>query len=136
MIPEAPLLTRREAATMVIWTLAKKELLLLLRDRLAAILLFGMPLVAILLLGLLLGEGFWQKPDERLRVSVVDEDRGYVDAVTLRQSLAWLGATPDVSPMPAATRLAEVTALQRGGPEATRLAGIKEGMSWFALTPG
>src|SRR5262249_51894810 len=104
MIAQAPHPPPREAATMVIWTLAKKDVRRLLGVRLAASLLFGMPLVAILLLGLLLGEGFWQKPDERLRVSVVDEDRGYVDAVTLRQSLAWLGATPDVSPMPAATR--------------------------------
>src|SRR5215468_4310694 len=106
-----------EAATMVIWTLAKKELLLLLRDRLAAILLFGMPFVAILLLGLLLGEGFWQKPDERLRVSIVDEDRGYVDAVALRQTFAWLGMTPDLGPMPGATRLAQAMALHEGGPE-------------------
>jgi ABC-type Na+ efflux pump permease subunit len=60
----------------LIWTLAKKELLLLLRDRLALILLLVMPLVFILILGLLLGEGFGQKPDERLRVSIVDEDAG------------------------------------------------------------
>ena len=60
----------------LIWTLAKKELLLLLRDRLALILLLVLPLVFILILGLLLGEGFGQKPDERLRVSIVDEDEG------------------------------------------------------------
>jgi ABC-type multidrug transport system permease subunit len=58
----------------LIWTLAKKEFLLLLRDRLALILLLVMPLVFILILGLLLGEGFGQKPDDRLRVSVLDED--------------------------------------------------------------
>src|SRR5579872_6798719 len=59
----------------LIWTLAKKEFLLLLRDRLALILLLVMPLLFILILGLLLGEGFGQKPDDRLRVSVVDLDK-------------------------------------------------------------
>src|SRR5262245_33566187 len=82
-----------ERTAMPIWTLAKKELRLLLRDRLAAILLLGMPFVAILLLGLLLGEGFWQKPDEKLRVSVVDLDRGDVvgDA---KEAAAYLAMTP------------------------------------------
>jgi ABC-2 type transport system permease protein len=61
---------------MVIWTLAKKELRLLLRDRMAAILLLGMPLLFILILGLLVGEGFGQKSDDRLRISLVDEDTG------------------------------------------------------------
>ena len=36
-----------------VWTLVKKELRLLLRDRLAAVLLVGMPLLFILVLGLL-----------------------------------------------------------------------------------
>jgi len=61
---------------MVIYTLARKELRLLLRDRISALLLFGMPLLFILLLGLLLGEGFGQKPDDSLRVSVVNLDEG------------------------------------------------------------
>ncbi len=61
---------------MAVWTLAKKEVRLLLRDRLAAVILLLMPLLFILILGLLLGEGFGQKPDERLRVSLVDLDRG------------------------------------------------------------
>ncbi|MFO0841218.1 MAG: ABC transporter permease [Gemmataceae bacterium] len=60
----------------VIWTLAKKELRLLLRDRLAAGLLLGMPLLFILVLGLLLGEGFGQKPDDTLRITIVDLDQG------------------------------------------------------------
>src|SRR5205085_2404261 len=46
------------------------------RDRVAAGLLLGMPVLFILVLGLLLGEGFGQKPDDRLRVSVVDLDEG------------------------------------------------------------
>ncbi len=61
---------------MPIWTLAKKELRLLLRDRFAAVILLAMPLLFILVLGLLLGEGFGQKPDDRLRVSLVDLDVG------------------------------------------------------------
>src|SRR5262245_24432967 len=56
--------------------LARKELRLLLRDRTAAGLLLGMPLLFILVLGLLLGEGFGQKPDDRLRISLVDLDDG------------------------------------------------------------
>jgi ABC-type multidrug transport system permease subunit len=61
---------------MAVWTLAKKEVRLLLRDRIAAVMLLGMPLVFILVLGLLLGEGFGQKSDDRLRVSLVDLDGG------------------------------------------------------------
>src|SRR5947209_5421141 len=61
---------------MAAWALAKKEFRLLLRDRLSALLLLGMPLLFILILGLLLGEGFGQKPDDRLRVSLVDLDEG------------------------------------------------------------
>lgn len=56
--------------------LSRKELRLLLRDRTAAGLLLGMPLLFILVLGLLLGEGFGQKPDDRLRISLVDLDQG------------------------------------------------------------
>jgi ABC-type multidrug transport system permease subunit len=59
-----------------IWTMARKELRLLLRDPRAAVLLLGMPLLFILILGLLLGEGFGQSPDKRLRVSLLDLDEG------------------------------------------------------------
>ncbi|HKB37731.1 MAG TPA: ABC transporter permease [Gemmataceae bacterium] len=62
---------------MVIGAVARKEFRLLLRDRLSAGILFGMPLFFILVLGLLLGEGFGQKTDNRLRVSLVNEDLGY-----------------------------------------------------------
>ncbi len=64
---------------MPIWTLAKKELRLLVRDWRAAILLLVMPLLFILVLGLLLGEGFGQKRDDFLRVSLVDLDQGLQD---------------------------------------------------------
>jgi ABC-type multidrug transport system permease subunit len=58
------------------WTLAKKDLRLLLRDPRALVILLAMPFIFILVLGVSLGEGFGQKPDDRLRVSVVDEDAG------------------------------------------------------------
>ncbi len=63
---------------MVIWALAKKELRLLLRDRMAVVVLLpGCPLVFILLWGLMLGENFGQKnADEKLRVFLVDQDQG------------------------------------------------------------
>ena len=61
---------------MVIWSLAKKEFRLLLRDWRAALILVAMPLLFILVLGLLLGESFGQKPDDRIRVMIVDRDEG------------------------------------------------------------
>jgi ABC-type Na+ efflux pump permease subunit len=61
---------------MVIWTLAKKDLQLLLRDRRALVILLAMPFLFILVLGMSLGEGFGEKPDDRLRVSIVDLDDG------------------------------------------------------------
>src|SRR6266511_3897868 len=65
---------------MPIRALVKKEFRLLVRDRLSA----G------ILIGLLLGEGFGQKPDDRLRVSVVNEDLGYAP----RQAASLFMATP------------------------------------------
>ena len=62
---------------MIIWSLAKKEMRLLLRDRMAVVVLLGMPLVFILLWGLMLGENFGQKnADEKLRIYLVDLDQG------------------------------------------------------------
>ncbi|HVS37095.1 MAG TPA: ABC transporter permease [Gemmataceae bacterium] len=62
---------------MVIWALANKEMRLLLRDRMAVVVLLGMPLVFILLWGVMLGENFGQRTaDEKLRVFVVDLDTG------------------------------------------------------------
>ncbi len=69
------------------WTLAKKELRLLLRDRRALIILLLLPVVFILVLGLSLGEGFGQKPDDRLRVSIVDLDHGHGPAIAARLAL-------------------------------------------------
>jgi ABC-type Na+ efflux pump permease subunit len=62
--------------TTPILTLAAKDLRLLLRDARSAVILLVTPLLLILVLGLALGEGFGEKPDERLRISVVNLDRG------------------------------------------------------------
>src|SRR5262245_6591484 len=61
---------------MTILTLAAKDLRLLLRDRRALVILLAMPFIFILVLGLSLGEGFGRKPDDRLRVSLVNLDQG------------------------------------------------------------
>jgi ABC-type multidrug transport system permease subunit len=60
----------------IVWTLVKKELRLVLRDPVALLLLFLLPLLFILVFGLFVGESFGQKPDNRLRISLVDLDRG------------------------------------------------------------
>ena len=59
---------------MLVWTLAKKDFRLLLRDPRAVVVLLAMPLIFILVLGVSLGEGFGQKPDDRLRISIVNLD--------------------------------------------------------------
>src|SRR5437763_1131995 len=61
---------------MPVWTLALKDLRLLARDRRSVVILLAMPVVVIFVLGMALGETFGQKPDDRLRISVVVEDRG------------------------------------------------------------
>jgi ABC-type multidrug transport system permease subunit len=66
----------RASPKMATLTLAAKDLRLLLRDARSAIILLITPLLLILVLGLALGEGFGEKPDERLRISVVNLDRG------------------------------------------------------------
>jgi len=57
-------------------TLARKDLRLLLRDPRSAVVLLLMPVALVLVLGLAIGEGFGEKPDDRLRISVVNLDRG------------------------------------------------------------
>jgi ABC-2 type transport system permease protein len=96
---------------MAIRTIARKESLLLLRDPRAGIILLAMPFLFIVVLGLSLGEGFGQKPDERLRVSLVDEDRGYLDpAYAARLAAAQLISLPAPGSPPAgAGNLASLT---------------------------
>ncbi len=60
----------------IVWTLVKKELRLVLRDPVALILLFVLPLLFILVFGLFVGESFGQKPDNRLRIMLLDLDGG------------------------------------------------------------
>jgi ABC-type Na+ efflux pump permease subunit len=56
-------------------TLAAKDLRLLLRDTRSAIILLLMPLMFVAVLGMSVGEGFGQKPDDRLRISIVNLDQ-------------------------------------------------------------
>ena len=58
---------------MSIFTLAKKDLSLLLRDTRSAVILFLMPVLMVVLLGIVVGEAFER---DRLRVSVVILDAG------------------------------------------------------------
>lgn len=74
---------------MLVWILARKDLRLLLRDPRAVVVLLAMPLIFILVLGMSLGEGFGQKPDDRLRISVVDLDVPYVDPDGEETPLEW-----------------------------------------------
>src|SRR5947208_16319966 len=100
---------------MAIWALVKKELRLLLRDRLAAILLLGMPLIFILVLGLLLGEGFGQKPDDRLRFSLVDQDQG-LTPLAATGAVGVAAAPNGTGPLLAASALAADRSLFPGEP--------------------
>jgi linearmycin/streptolysin S transport system permease protein len=74
---------------MLVWILARKDLRLLLRDPRAVVVLLAMPLIFILVLGISLGEGFGQKPDDRLRISVVDLDKPYIESGGSETPLAW-----------------------------------------------
>ena len=57
-------------------TIAAKDLRLLLRDPRSAVILLVMPLVLIFILGLSIGGVFEQKPDDRIRISVLNLDAG------------------------------------------------------------
>lgn len=82
---------------MVIWTLAKKDLRLLVRDARAMIILLAMPLIFILVLGVSLGENFGREPTYKLRVTVLNEDKGLpaiANAGPLRAGVGWLADAP------------------------------------------
>jgi ABC-type multidrug transport system permease subunit len=97
---------------MAIRTIAKKEWRLLVRDPRASIVLLAMPFLFILVLGLSLGEGFGQKPDERLRVTLVDLDQGDTEpAVVYRNVMAYMSTVPQASGMAAAVPNSAWTAL-------------------------
>jgi linearmycin/streptolysin S transport system permease protein len=57
-------------------TVAAKDFRLLRRDYRSAIILLATPLIFVAVLSVVVGEGFGQKPDDRLRVSVVNLDAG------------------------------------------------------------
>jgi ABC-type multidrug transport system permease subunit len=83
------------SANRAIWTIAGKEVLLLARDPKAGLILLAMPFIFIVVVGLSLGEGFGQKPDDRLRITVVDLDEGFIDPESrLREGLAWFALPP------------------------------------------
>ncbi|MCS6851186.1 MAG: ABC transporter permease [Gemmataceae bacterium] len=85
----------------MVWVLAAKDLRLLLRDPRSVVILLATPLVLILVLGLILGEGFGQKPDDRLRVSFVDLDEGFLGPIEQRRAVAWLSLCPGTATHPA-----------------------------------
>ena len=60
-------------------TIARKDLRLLLRDSRSAVILLLMPVVMMLILGLTLGRAFGEKPDSKIRISVLVEDEGLPD---------------------------------------------------------
>jgi ABC-type multidrug transport system permease subunit len=84
---------------MVIWALAKKDLRLVLRDARALVILLAMPVLFILVLGISLGEGFGQKPADRLRVSVLNLDEGvprhFDRPAMVREGMCWFAALPN-----------------------------------------
>ena len=89
---------------MVIWTLAKKDMRLLVRDARALIILLAMPLIFILVLGVSLGENFGKKPSEGLHVTVLNLDEGIHGlgdrAGMLREGLAgWRSRQPGRRPL-------------------------------------
>src|SRR5438876_11447850 len=90
---------------MVIWTLARKDLRLLLRDARAMIILLAMPLIFILVLGISLGEGFGQKPAAGLKITVLNLDEGLPpDRIALtREGVSWFALAPNPAsgPLPA-----------------------------------
>jgi ABC-type Na+ efflux pump permease subunit len=57
-------------------TVANKDFRLLRRDYRSAVILLATPLIFVAVLSMVVGEGFGQKPDDRLRVSVVNLDDG------------------------------------------------------------
>src|SRR3954453_22555438 len=83
---------------MAIWPIARKDFRVVLRDPRALVILLAMPLIFILVLGVSLGEGFGQKPADRLRVSVLNLDEGVPRAfdrpAIIREGVGWLAATP------------------------------------------
>lgn len=82
--------------------LALKDIRLLIRDVRSAVILFLTPVILILVLGITLGEGFGEKADERVRITILNLDRGLPAGVDFPEK-SWaevvlddLTATPDI----------------------------------------
>ncbi len=84
---------------MVIWTLAKKDLRLLVRDARAMIILLAMPLIFILVLGVSLGDNFGKSPAAGLRITVLNLDEGvprfFDRPAMVGEGAGWLAITPN-----------------------------------------
>jgi ABC-type multidrug transport system permease subunit len=100
-----------------ILTLAAKDLRLLLRDTRSVVILLAMPLIFILVLGLVLGEGFFEKPDDRLRISILVEDQGLAAARNTFPGKKWSDVVRDDMAETAGIRVETITSRQ----EAQRL---------------
>jgi len=83
---------------MAIWTLAKKDFRLVFRDTRALVILLAMPLIFVLVLGVSVGEGFGRKAADRLRVTVLNLDRGlprfFDRPAMVREGFSWLSVGP------------------------------------------
>src|SRR5947207_924393 len=75
--------------TMPTLTLAGKDLRLLLRDARSGVILLLMPLLFVAVLGMAVGDAFNQKPDDRLRISIVDLDEGLPDRPRAYPTKRW-----------------------------------------------
>ncbi len=86
---------------MVIWTIAKKDLRLLVRDARAVIILLAMPLILILVLGISLGDNFGKSSAAGLKISVLLEDKGiprFFDRPAMtREIVGCLACTPNAA---------------------------------------
>ncbi|MCE9532121.1 MAG: ABC transporter permease [Planctomycetes bacterium] len=69
--------------------LAGKDLRLLLRDARSCVILLVMPLLFVAVLGMTVGEGFGQKPDDRLRISIVNLDEGLPNGLSNFPGKRW-----------------------------------------------
>ncbi len=116
---------------MLIWALAKKDLRLLVRDTRALVILLAMPFLFILVLGLSLGEGFGHKPDDRMRVSLVNLDQGYLDPTPVRDGMAWL-AVPTQPGIHVLTGLA----FQHANHSVARASRMREELALLTATGG
>jgi ABC-type Na+ efflux pump permease subunit len=96
---------------MTIWTLAKKDFRLLMRDTRSLVLLLAMPVVFILVLGLSLGEGFGHKPDDRMLVSIVLLDQRYNKDALLPAQRKAFKSLPLLAALPLPYTLAPAAAI-------------------------